>query len=366
MVMMGEPSQSAPPASPPCAPGGITVVVPVYNSRATLPLLADRLEPVLRGLGGPFELILVNDASPDGSWEIVRSLAAARAWIRGLNFPRNYGQHAAVLAGIRAAKYGVVVTIDDDLQNPPEEIPKLLAKLDEGFDVVYGTPDIGQHGLWRNMASRVTKWALQSVMGAATARKVSAYRAFRTRVRDAFERFASPSVSIDVLLTWGTSKFAAVSVKHDPRTIGTSGYTFWKLVHHTINVITGFTTVPLRLATLLGFTFAGFGGVVLAFVLVTWARDGSVPGFPFVASLIAIFSGVQLFALGIMGEYLARIFRRSMDPPTYVVSEEARPAGDLPAPARSHLQPLSGAPLGTPAASAAPFAASGSEAASHA
>src|SRR6266852_1708332 len=169
----------------------ISVVVPVYNSSMVLPLMVKELEAVLPKSSVDFELILVNDASPDQSWQIITELARERAWIHGINLMRNVGQHNALLCGIRAARHEIVVTVDDDLQNPPEEIPKLLAKLEEGFDVVYGTPERERHGFLRDQASRITKIALRSAMGS-EARHVSAFRAFRTRVRDAFESYRSP------------------------------------------------------------------------------------------------------------------------------------------------------------------------------
>src|SRR5947208_3194774 len=158
----------------------VSVVVPVHNSAESLPGLAARVESVLNSFECPFELILVDDGSCDGSWGIIRELAAKFPAVRGIALMRNYGQHNALLCGIRAARTEVIVTLDDDLQNPPEEIPKLLDKLSEGHDVVYGTPAKGQHGLWRNLASWITKLALQSAIGAETARYVSAFRAFRT------------------------------------------------------------------------------------------------------------------------------------------------------------------------------------------
>jgi glycosyltransferase involved in cell wall biosynthesis len=278
--------------------------------------------PVLSALSSDFELILVNDGSRDQSWQIVEQLAAKHDWIVGINLMRNYGQHNALLCGIRTAKYEVVVTLDDDLQNPPEEIHRLLDKLAEGFDVVYGTPQHQQHGLWRDLASTVTKLALQGAMGVETARNVSAFRAFRTLVREAFVSYQGPFVSIDVLLTWGTTRFAAVSVRHDLRTVGTSNYTFRKLVTHALNMMTGFSTTPLQIASLVGFIFALFGLGVLTYVMGRYLLQGdSVPGFPFLASVIAIFSGAQLFALGIIGEYLARMHFRMMEKPPYVVQQ---------------------------------------------
>jgi glycosyltransferase involved in cell wall biosynthesis len=308
--------------SVPLSAMSISIVVPVYNSEATLSSLAERLDAELRAQVAAMELILVNDGSRDNSWPVVLDLAKRYSWVRGINLKRNYGQHNALLCGIRAANHDVVVTMDDDLQHPPEEVPKLLAVLADGADVVYGTPREEQHDFLRNIASRVTKIALQSTMGAETARKVSAFRAFRTSVREAFDDYRSPFVSIDVLLTWGSTRFASLPVEHRPRATGVSNYTFRKLVIHAINMMTGFSTLPLQLASIIGFTFTLVGIGVLVYVVGRYfIQGGSIPGFPFLASTIAIFSGAQLFALGIIGEYLARMHFRMMERPTYAVRD---------------------------------------------
>jgi undecaprenyl-phosphate 4-deoxy-4-formamido-L-arabinose transferase len=300
----------------------ISVVIPVYNSEASLPLLMERLEPVVTAHAPAFEVILVNDGSHDHSWDVIHQLAHRYPWVRGISLMRNYGQHNALLCGIRAARHEVIVTLDDDLQNPPEEIPKLLDKLAEGYDVVYGAPAEEQHGLWRDLASRVTKIALQSAVGAQTARHASAFRAFRSEVRGGFTDFQGPFVSIDVLLTWGASRFTAIPVQHDKRSLGTSQYTLRKLIRHAFNMMTGFSVLPLQIASLIGFAFTVFGFFVLVYVIGGYfVRGGSVPGFPFLASLIAMFSGVQMFALGIIGEYLARMHFRMMDRPGYAIRE---------------------------------------------
>ena len=301
---------------------GVSVVVPVYNSEATLSELVARLLAVLEARQSPFELVLVNDGSRDRSWETIVDLAAEHRWIVAIDLMRNYGQHNALLVGIRAARFEAIVTMDDDLQHPPEEIPKLLSKLADGYDVVYGAPSQEQHGLPRDLASRITKLALQSAIGAETARNVTAFRAFRTQVREAFAAYRSPYVSIDVLLTWATGRFGALTVQHGPRAVGRSNYTFRDLIVHALNMLTGFSIAPLRAASLAGFGCALFGLFVLCFVLGRYALEGgSVPGFPFLASVIAIFSGAQLFALGLIGEYLARMHFRSMDKPPYAVRQ---------------------------------------------
>jgi glycosyltransferase involved in cell wall biosynthesis len=300
----------------------LSIVVPVYNSEASLRLLVERIRAELRDRYHPMELILVNDASPDGSWETIERLRAQYPWVRGIHLMRNFGQHNALLCGIRAARYPLIVTMDDDLQNPPEETPKLVAKIEEGFDVVYGTPQRERHGLLRDAASLVTKFALERAMGAETARSVSAFRCFRTAIRQAFADYRGAYVSIDVLLTWGTTRFASVPVRNDRRAVGGSNYTVGKLIVHAMNMMTGFSTLPLQVASLIGFAFMLFGVAVLMYVIGRFLVQGAVvPGFAFLASIIAIFSGTQLFALGVIGEYLARMHVRSMGRPSYVINE---------------------------------------------
>lgn len=263
----------------------LSVVIPVYNSAGSLTPLVERLRPVLEIHCDPYEVILVNDGSTDGSWKVVEKLCQQFSFVRGIDFLRNYGQHSALLAGIRAAHYDVIVTIDDDLQNPPEEIPRLLQMLAEGYDVVYGLPEHERHGLWRPLASRLTKRALKGAMGAETAKLVSAFRVFRSSVRDAFMNYQSSYVSIDVLLTWGAARFGAVKVRHEPRKEGVSNYTLAKLVTHALDMMTGFSTWPLRLASFIGFSFTLFGVAILVYVVGRFLKEGGVvPGFPFLAS----------------------------------------------------------------------------------
>jgi undecaprenyl-phosphate 4-deoxy-4-formamido-L-arabinose transferase len=299
----------------------LSVVIPVYNGALSLPELIRRLGEVLPTLAETYEVIFVEDDGKDNSWDVICELARTIPWVRGFKHMRNYGQHNALLRGIRAARYELIVTMDDDLQHPPEEIRSLLARLSEGYDVVYGTPQHEQHGFLRNVASQVTKLALQSAMSVEVARSVSAFRVFRTNLRDAFATYQSPFVSIDVLLTWATTRFAAVEVRHDPRRLGQSNYTLRKLFTHAMNMMTGFSTLPLQIASLMGFVLTAFGIVALIYVLVRLLFEASVPGFPFLASIIIIFSGAQLFALGIIGEYLARMHVRIQGKPTSVLRE---------------------------------------------
>ena len=190
---------------------GVSIVIPVYNSQNILPLLITELDQVINALGPKYEIILVNDGSHDESWQVINELANTNSRIHSFDLIRNFGQHNALLCGIRQAKFDVIVTLDDDLQNPPDEIPKLLAKLQEGYDVVYGSPQKIRENIWRKFASDLLRLVLSKMMGSENASKVSSFRAFRTQLRDAFANYSNPKVFIDVLLTWGGTRILVCS-----------------------------------------------------------------------------------------------------------------------------------------------------------
>jgi len=308
----------------------LSVVIPVYRCEDTLPELTARLAQALPQLSPIYEVVLVNDCSPDNSWQVIQNLSQQYTWLVGINLKRNYGQHNATLCGVRTARYEVIVTMDDDLQHPPEEIHKLLEKLLEGNEVVYGLPKKLPHSWWRNTMSRLTKRLLALLMGISRIRDLSAFRAFYSHLRDAFVDFRNPNVILDVLLSWGTNRFATTYVNEAPREKGESNYNFRKLVSVTMVVLTGFSTAPLRFASTLGFLSTLFGFAVFVYVIGITIFVGSIPGFPFLASIVAIFSGIQLFALGLIGEYLARVFDRSIDRPPYVISNITKNELDSP------------------------------------
>lgn len=300
----------------------ISVVVPVYRGAMLIESLVERLAKSLPKFSKKYEVLLVNDGSPDDSWAVIQNLARKYKWVRGIRLMRNYGQHNATLCGVRAAQYEVTVTMDQDLQHPPEEIPILLAELEKGFDVVYGAPKKLPQGFWRNVLTANIKRILARVMGIPSVKNISAFRAFRTELRNAFTNFQSPTLIIDVLLSWGASKFTSVEVEIE-KPEERSNYKFPALVKAALLILTGYSTTPLRLASVIGFVMTLFGLGIFLYVSYIYFALGSLPGFPFLASIIALFSGAQLFALGIFGEYLARMFDRSMDRPAYIIHETA-------------------------------------------
>ncbi len=299
---------------------GVSVVIPVYNAEGTIEELTTRLHTVLPRLFTDYEIILINDGSHDYSWKSIQSLCQYPG-VRGFNLMRNFGQHNALLCGIRNAKFETTITMDDDLQHPPEQLPLLVEEFKKGYDVVYAVPKKLPHAWWRNLGSKLTKFTLSKFMRIPI-QEIGAFRIFRTDLRNAFANYQSPDVYIDPLLSWGTTNFGHVFVDEDQRKVGTSNYTFRKLVHAGLLILTGYSTIPLRLASTLGFIFMLVGILILFYVLFIKIVFDSVSGFPFLASIIALFSGVQLFTLGIIGEYLARMYDRSTDRPPFIVKDE--------------------------------------------
>jgi glycosyltransferase involved in cell wall biosynthesis len=303
---------------------GVSVVIPCYRSGLTLPELVRRLVPVLSDTSSPHEVILVVDGSPDDTWNVARALALEHPAVQAINLSRNFGQHNALLAGIRAAQFDTVVTMDDDLQHRPEEIPTLIGALVPGLDLVYGVPAVEEHGVLRSFASRNVKALMTLGLGIADARNISAFRIFRTQLRDGFVGLDGPHASIDVALSWTTTRSDTAVVHMDHRTTGRSNYSFRLLVRHALNTMLGYSTLPLRLVGYLGLVCGGLGIVLLAVVLWEFfSGSTTVEGFTTVASMVAIFSGAQMVALGIVGEYIARIHSENLGRPTYVIRERA-------------------------------------------
>ncbi len=297
-------------------------MIPCYRSRDTLPDLVARLIATLGRITPTHEVILVVDGSPDDTAAVAREQAARYAAdkVRVVRLRRNYGQHNALLAGVARARFGVTVTMDDDLQHRPEEIPTLLAPLsDASVDLVYGVPVEEEHGVVRSLASRSIKSAL-ALAGVPNARDVSAFRAFRTDLREGFGHVTDPFVSLDVVLSWVTTSVRRAPVEMDLRQVGRSNYSVTRLMLHAANMATGYSVLPLRLVTLLGLVVSGFGLLALITVLVMyWMGRVQVAGFTTTIAMLGLVAGTVMLSLGIIGEYIGRLHVRSMQRPAYVV-----------------------------------------------
>ena len=302
---------------------GISLVCPVYCSAQTLRILVDQICACLNG-AYKFEILLIDDRSPDSSWLEIVQISRENSAVRGIRLGRNVGQHGALLAGIRSARFDKIVTIDDDLQNPPSEVIKLVQTLDSNGGVVYGVSADVKQKMWRRASSIGAKQLFKKFLGFDSAVNISSFRAFETNLRDAFSGEIGPSVSIDSLLTWSTSTFCSIDVQHHSRLQGKSHYSFRKLVRFMIDTATGYSVVPLRLATTLGSIVTIFGFVMFLWVTIRPLLTGvTVPGFPLLAASLAIFSGTQLLVLGILGEYIGKMHFRVMNKPSYVIVDSS-------------------------------------------
>lgn len=304
---------------------GISVVVPVFNGSKSIHELVRRLEYSLRDICHDYELILVNDGSVDNSWDEIQNLSEKYSWVNGIDLMKNFGQHNALLCGIRAARYERTVTMDDDLQHPPEEIHKLFKRMDDGYDVVYGAAINNNHSLRRRLGSHSLKLALSIAINDSRVKRISAFRIFRTKLRESFESYTGDAVCLDALLSWGARSYGFAEVVHEPRLNGNSNYRFVSLLGQAVNNFSAFNAFPLKLTSLLGLLFTFFGACLLVVILGNYITNGSVvPGFAFLGSMITIFSGVQLFSLGMLGEYISRIHSGVMGRPAYSVRKIIR------------------------------------------
>lgn len=306
----------------------LSIVIPCYRSRDTLPELLIQLDEALADLVSSnrisaAEVLLVVDGSPDDTELVARAEARRRTGVKVIALRRNFGQHNALVAGIRAASHEFVVTMDDDLQHPPAEIANLVDAIrGSDADLIYAVPEIEEHGAFRSASSRWVKRSL-AMVGVDNAEIVGAFRIFRTDLRDGFLSSEDSQVNLDVLLSWTTNRVGKVAVTMNQRETGSSGYSFGRLVTHTLNMVTGYGTAPLRLTTWLGFVFGLFGLCLLVWVILQFVLGRTdVPGFTTLAALISLFSGAQLIALGVIGEYIGRQHFRSMRRPMYVLRPE--------------------------------------------
>jgi undecaprenyl-phosphate 4-deoxy-4-formamido-L-arabinose transferase len=281
-------------------------------------MLLDRLRSTLDALGLSWEIVLVDDGSPDGTWETLTRLRAENPnGIVAVRLMRNYGQHNALMCGFRHVRGDVIVTMDDDLQNPPEEIPKLLHALEaDNNDLVYGMYDSKEHRSWRNAGSKAVNVFYRLVFRNGVT--VTSFRAMRRPLIECILRYDLNFTFIDGLLAWNTQRIAAIPVEHHPRATSRSGYSPAKLATLALNLFTNFSLVPLQLVTVLGLILA-CGGFGIGFLYLVLSLRGKilVPGYASTITAILVLGGAQLIALGILGEYLGRLHMNVNRKPQY-------------------------------------------------
>ena len=300
----------------------ISCVIPCYHSEKTLEAVVAGLGQVLATRPGvEYEIILVNDNPPDETWDLIRRLHGADARIRGVCFSRNFGQHAALMAGYRQVTGDVVVSLDDDGQNPPSELFRLVDALDSQHDLVYADYPRKQHSRFRNLGSRMTNRMFTWMLDKPRHLYLTSYWAAKRYVIDEMIRCESPFPFVDGLALRTTTRYASVPVDHLPRAEGESGYTVFSLLRLWLNAFTSFSIKPLRIATFVGGGSA-LAGVTVGVVLVVRKlilREAVDAGWTSLVALMLLLSGILMVMLGLVGEYVGRIFVTINRSPQYIV-----------------------------------------------
>jgi undecaprenyl-phosphate 4-deoxy-4-formamido-L-arabinose transferase len=303
----------------------ISVVIPVFNEQENLQELINRCISVCNAMARPYEIILVDDGSSDNSAQMISEAARVNEGrIIGIILNRNYGQHAAVMAGFSAAKGDIVVTLDADLQNPPEEIPNLVKKIDEGFDVVGSIRVSRSDTMFRRIASRMVNKAAQKATGVHMHDYGCMLRAYRRHIVTAMIECHEHSTFIPVLANSFAKKTTEINVSHDKRSQGESKYSLFKLISLQYDLLTSMTTFPLRLLSTIGAFISvigiGFGLFLLLMRLIYgqgWAAEGVFTLF----AILFIFIGAQFIGMGLLGEYIGRIYHDVRARPRYFIQQ---------------------------------------------
>lgn len=297
----------------------LSIVIPLYNAALTLPALYQEISAL--EISGGFELVLVNDGSRDETEELALGLARqSRIPVTFLSLSRNFGEHNAVLAGLRASTGRYVITMDDDLQNPPSEVLKLLAAAESGkHDVVYAIYERKEHAWWRNLGSSLTNLIADYVVEKPRKLYLSSFRCVTRMVADEVAKSRTPYPYIDGLIFQITQNAGAVPVRHVGREQGKSGYTFRKLIRLWMSMLVNFSVLPLRLMTLAGVITSTLGFLAIIGVVLEHLLKKNPTGWGSLMAAILLLSGTQLLLLGIMGEYVGRIYLGISDKPQSVV-----------------------------------------------
>lgn len=299
-------------------------VIPCYNSALTIPQVVEETTAEMDRLGrGDYEFILVNDCSPDGgkTIETLSELAEKYEFIKVVDLAKNAGQHNAVMAGLNYSEGEIIVGMDDDMQTHPSQLEKLFAEFEKGYDIVYGYYPEKKHNLFRNLGSRFNHFTVRMLIGKPKELKTSSYWVIRRFIKDAVIQYHSPYTYLQGLFLRTTQNIASVPIQHFKREVGHSNYTFRKLVRLWGNIL-GFSIVPLRLSVYCGYLFSGISIIGTVSILVKKMMNPSMAlGWPSLMVATCFFSGITLLFMGLIGEYIGRMFLQINRQPQYVVRQ---------------------------------------------
>jgi dolichol-phosphate mannosyltransferase len=307
----------------------ISVVIPIYNEEENIPELHVRLTPVLEKLcsdsgqpGDSYEIIMVDDGSMDRSWSLIKEVHARDGRVKGMTFARNFGHHIALTAGLDVARGSAVVLMDGDLQDPPEEIPRLFAQFNAGYDLVYGIRQARNDSLFKKVTSRIFWWMLRRFSGVAIPEGQTMLRVMSRRLVDAMKQMRERARFVHGMMAWVGFNVTTVEVAHAPRIKGRSKYNIPRMFGLAFHAITSFSTVPLRLATYLGLVTSLVSMLIgLYFVYLKIAHNIAVLGYASIIVSIFFVGGIQLLVLGIFGEYVGRTYQEVQQRPLYLLKE---------------------------------------------
>ncbi|MDP8214050.1 MAG: glycosyltransferase family 2 protein [Candidatus Euphemobacter frigidus] len=297
-----------------------SMIIPVYNAEKTLEELISRIKQAFSSLDVTYEIILIDDNSRDNSWEVIKRLKRGSPNLRIIRLRRNFGQHNAIMCGLHFFRGDYVITIDDDLQIPPEEIPKLIAGAAEGYDVVYGIYDRKKHNLLKNFGSFLIGCYYRKIFHMSN--QVSAFRIIKREIAREIINYDKTFPYIDGLISWNTGNIGEVPVKHYRRGAGISGYSIGKMVKLAFDMVTNFSAFPIRVASLLGVLFSLVGFLLALYFFFRFGLGMPVTGYASMLVAVTIFSGVQLLTIGIIGEYIARVHMNINRKPQYVIKDQ--------------------------------------------
>ena len=297
----------------------VSFVIPCYRSSKTIGGVVNEIESTMAQLAYEYEIILVNDSSPDDTFAVISALAEADGHITAVDLAKNFGQHAALMCGIRHSSGDVLVCLDDDGQTPADEVGKLLEKIEAGYDVVYASYDHKQHSGFRNFGSRVNAWMTEIMLGKPRELSLTSYFAAKRFIADEMLRYENCFPYVMGLVLRSTKNICNVPVNHRSREQGQSGYTLGKLLSLWMNGFTSFSIKPLRIATYFGALTAFAGFIYALIIVIRHFAVGMAPlGWSSTTALLLILGGVILLVLGLIGEYIGRIFMCVNSSPQYV------------------------------------------------